>query len=348
MSASADLRQFAQAHGIDLVGITSARPFLVGDDRRPVDPRDYLGSAQSLVVLACYMYRGSPACPPQVAGKPRGRTGSYLGPYRVARYYSEKLISEYLASAGHAAVVSNRIPFKMAAVRSGIAQYGKNCLVHSDQFGSYLELGCVITDAPLESSNLSAETSDCGDCNACLGGCPTGAIDRPYQVVPDQCMGRWLGDGLRIPREFREKVGINILRCSKCHDICPKNRGLSPRQYAPFPLEKFDSSPELIPLLLGSEEYYLKTLPGFNVYTNLNVLHRNVAIALGNARDKAAIPALCHSLTSTYPETRAVSGWALGKLGGKTAESALLEAISKELDDEIREDLQASLRMASV
>ncbi len=240
--------------------------------------------------------------------------GHFPGAYRAARHYSERLISEYLEASGYRAVISNKIPFKMAAVRSGIAFYGKNCLVHADGFGSYLELGCVMTNAPLEAVEEPVETSDCGDCAACVDGCPTGAIDRPYHVVRDQCMARWLGDGLPVPPESRGRVGVRILRCDACHKVCPGNSGLVPRKDAPFQNQECDDTPELISLLLGDEEYFRKALPGFDVYTSVDVLHRNVAIAMGNIGDPAAVPALVRASSSEHPELREAASWALAKI----------------------------------
>lgn len=314
MSLTSELREYARAAGIDLLGVTSARTFLVGEERRMVNPQEWLAGAEALVVAACYTYRGPRKKTSPVPGRPRGKVGCYSATYRAARHYSERLISEYLTSAGCNAAISNKIPFKMAAVRSGIAYYGKNCLVHADGFGSYLELGCVITNAPLETVDESTKKSDCGDCTACMDGCPSGAIDRPYHVVRDQCMGRWLGDGLPIPPEFRERVGVRILRCDACHAVCPMNRGLTPRENAPFEVRDYEDSPELIPLLLGDEEYYRKVLPGFDVYANVDVLHRNVAIALGNAGDPAAIPPLIQASRSEHPEVREAALWALTKI----------------------------------
>lgn len=314
MSLTSNLREYTKSAGIDLTGVTSAREFLVGDEQRAADPCDYLPDARSIVVTACYMYLGPKETPPAVPGTPRGRVGSYSGAYLTARHYSEELVSRYLKEAGYAAVISNKIPFKMAAVRAGIAYYGKNCLVHAEGFGSYLELGCVITNAPLDAAEESVKRSDCGDCTACLSGCPTGAIDSPYHVVRDQCMGRWLGNGLPVPREFREKVGDLIWRCSLCHEVCPLNRGLTPREQVPFQGLAFDDNPELILLLAGDAEYYRKILPGFDVYTGLETLHRNVSIALGNSGDPAAIPALTRALESPDSEVREAAAWALEKL----------------------------------
>ncbi len=314
MSLTSELREHAQAAGIDLIGITSARPFLVGEEQRIADAREYLPDAQSIVVAACYVYRGPEPDPPAIPGRPCGRIGMSPGAHhRDARYYSERVISKYLASGGHKAVVSNKIPFKMAAVRSGIAYYGKNCLVNADGFGSHIELACVITDSPLEGVDESPQRSDCGNCTICSDACPAGALDGQYRFTRSMCMSLWLGVGAPIPPEFRETVGDRILRCDHCRTVCPKNRSLVSRESAPFQFSE-DGSPELILLLQGDMAYYQRVLPGYDEYAGLETLHRNVAIALGNIGDPAAVPALEQASASENTEVREAALWALGKI----------------------------------
>jgi epoxyqueuosine reductase len=317
MSLTSELREHAQAAGIDLIGVASAKPFLVGEERREVDPREYLPGAQAIVVTACYVFLGQENVPPSAPGRPLGRIGMSPGArHRAARYYSERIVSEFLASSGYEAVISNKVPFKMAAVRSGIASYGKNCLVHADGFGSFIELACIITDAPLESADGPAERSDCGNCTACMEACPTGALDGPYRFARNLCMSYWLGVGAPIPPEFRETIGDSILRCDLCRRVCPRNRGLLPREDAPFEVDSHDP-PDLIPLLLGDADYYRKVLPGFDEYASVDVVHRNVAIALGNIGDPAAVPALVQASGSDLPEVREAALWALDKIMGQ-------------------------------
>lgn len=343
MSLTDDLPRFASESGIDLLGVTSARPFLVGDDQRVVDPRTYLPDAQSLIVTACYVYHGPELGVEQMPGAPRGRIGAGSVSCRTARHYSEQTISGYLAQSGHSAVISNRLPFKMAAVRSRIAYYGKNCLVHADGFGSYLQLGCVITDAPLETVDLPTDRSDCRDCTACMDACPSGAIDRPYHVVRERCVSLWLGNGLPIAGEFRDRVGDRILRCDACHTACPRNRGLHPRTDARFRSGYTERTPKLIPLLLGDDAYYAEALPGFSAHTSFDMLRRNVCIALGNTGDSAAVPALIRALSFDHIEIRSAAAWALGRIGTPSAVDGLTKALDAEPEPQVRIEIADAL-----
>jgi len=68
---------------------------------------------------------------------------------------------------------------------------------------------------------------------------------------------------------------------------------------------------------------------------------RNVAVALGNARDPAAIPALAGALAGDEePLVRAHAAWALGRLGGEAAHNALVEALESEADAAVRQEIE--------
>ena len=348
-----EFKRYAKEAGIDLLGYTSASPFLVGDEKREVNPRDFLPHARSIVVAALYLYgyeknaSSLPCLAGRRAGAPRGRYGPGTRTAGVAARYLEKVQREFLEKRGFKAVVSGKIPYKMAAVRSGIAYYGKNCIAYADPFGSYLRLAAVITDAELEPTDGPVKVSDCGDCNLCVEACPTNALDRPYHLIREQCICIWLG-GDRIPRDGREKIGNYLRRCGFCQDVCPKNQGLAPRNEFPFEIEPMSDSPELIPLLLGSEEYYRRTLPEYVVWrAGIDTIRRNVAVALGNSGDPAAIPALTQALGFKHAETRGAAAWALGKLNAKAAQEALKKALVREKDEEVREDIEEALRIIS-
>ncbi len=193
------LQSHAERSGLAFVGCTSAAPLPSGTDGYEFDPRSVLPSARSVVVAACYVY-GFDAPEPSEPGRPRGRYGPWTRAIVPGSRYGEHVIAAFLTSRAHEAVTALELPLKAAAVRSGAACYGKNSLIHADGCGSYLKLSAVMTDAELDCADAPIEASDCGDCDACLRACPTGAIDRPYHVVRELCICHWL-KGPPIPRE---------------------------------------------------------------------------------------------------------------------------------------------------
>jgi epoxyqueuosine reductase len=251
-------------------------------------------------------------------------------------------VASFLTSRGYEAVTALELPLKAAAVRSGAAYYGKNSLIHADGCGSYLKLSAVITDAELDCVDASIDASDCGDCDACLKACPTGAIDRPYHVVRERCICHWL-KGAPIPREHRARVGAYIFRCGLCQEVCPKNEGLRPARADLFELEDKSDSPELLPLILADEEYYRRALPAFVAGHGTETIRRNAIVALGNSGDPAAVGTLVQALARPEPTARGAAAWALGALGGPVAEQRLREQLSEEQYPSVRDEIEAAL-----
>lgn len=51
---------------------------------------------------------------------------------------------------------------------------GKNCALITEEYGSYVYLGELITNIPFEPDQPVED--GCGDCNICVDACPTGAL----------------------------------------------------------------------------------------------------------------------------------------------------------------------------
>jgi epoxyqueuosine reductase len=337
-----DLKRHASSMGIDLVGCTSASPFLLGEERRQIDPRDTMPEARSIVVAACYVY-GFEVHEPSEPGRPRGKFGPWTRASVAAAGYGERTIAEFLEARGYRVASPGNLPRKAAAVRAGIACYGKNSIVHADGFGSYLKLSAVLTDAELACVDGPIEVSDCGDCDACVRACPTGALAQPYRLAREKCICTWMW-GDPIAADARAAVGAYIFRCGYCQDACPKNDGLTPRAGFPFELEAKPDCPELIPLVLGDERCYRSTLPEFILQAGVDTIRRNVIIATGNSGDPAAVPVLIDALSLPHPQTRAAAAWALGRLGGSAASAALRSRLPDEQDAAVREEIGQALR----
>jgi len=109
------------------------------------------------------------------------------------------------------------------------------------------------------------------------------------------------------------------------------------------------AAPELIPLLDITREEFARRFGRTPVKrAKREGLQRNVAIALGNSGDRAAIPALARALGEAAPVVRAHAAWALGRLGGPDAARALQAAHTVEADGTVREEIAAALSEPSV
>ena len=64
------------------------------------------------------------------------------------------------------------------ASKSGLGWIGKNSMLISKEYGSFVFLGELIVDLELDYDEISSKDF-CGTCTRCLDACPTGAIVKP-------------------------------------------------------------------------------------------------------------------------------------------------------------------------
>ncbi len=68
--------------------------------------------------------------------------------------------------------------YKDAAQAAGLGGIGRHSLLISPQFGPRLRFACCLTNAELP-PGAPASPHDCGDCRACIDGCPVKALAMP-------------------------------------------------------------------------------------------------------------------------------------------------------------------------
>lgn len=345
-SLTARLKEHALAHGIDSIGITSAGPFTrKGKTDTIMDPKKLLADARSVIVTAFYMNEA--VAPPRLdKNNPRGRftPGYSVRAYTPMENHHIEIISGFLEKQGYKAVFNEnyRLPDKMAAVRAGLGKYGKNAVVMTEKYGSFVMFVTHITNAPLEVEEFDLYASECGKCEICLGACPTGAIYEPYKVTKELCITAWLW-GNFIPIDLREKQENRIFGCGECVRACPRNHKLVPREEYPIKIDDVSTTPELIPLVTGEEDYYRESIASFPMRAGMDAIRGNAVIALGNIETDKAIDPLCIALTHKKPQIRAYSAWSLGRIGGDRVKQALENALKSESDQGVRKEIEHAL-----
>jgi epoxyqueuosine reductase len=261
-----------------------------------------------------------------------------------------KHVAEFLLSSGARVaryyVDTGPVIDRAAARRAGLGWYGKNSLIITRSgHGSWVFLGEILTDLPLPPD--APAHGDCGRCRLCLDGCPTGAIVAPHTVDARRCIS-YLTIEHRgaIPAEMRPLIGDRIFGCDVCQAVCPHNAKTLGRAHPEFaPRAGTGARPELIPLLnIGEDEFRRRFRGSAVTRTKRRGLRRNVAVALGNLRDPAAVPALAEALGDTdEPLVRAHAAWALGQIGDSRARAALHARLAQEDDSDVRAEIASAL-----
>jgi epoxyqueuosine reductase len=113
---------------------------------------------------------------------------------------------------------------------------------------------------------------------------------------------------------------------------------------SPF-LKHIASQFDMRKVLLLTEDYYQTVLRpiAYNYIREKKYFQRNAAIAMGNSGDRSYVPDLAKALEDPEPLVRGYSAWALGRLGGEEARSAIEKALKVETDESARAEMAAAL-----
>ncbi|MGI9611186.1 MAG: epoxyqueuosine reductase [Acidimicrobiia bacterium] len=230
----------------------------------------------------------------------------------------------------------NRLVDRAAAVRAGVAWWGKSTMALAPKFGPWILLGSVVTDAPLPLSDPMVR--DCGTCTACIPACPTGALDGEGVLDATLCISYWAQTPGMIPPAIREAWGDRLYGCDDCLEACPPGERWEARSDATTGrvdlielLEKDDAE-----LLAEYEHFYIPR-------RDARFLRRNALVALGHSGTLQAVPVLAGYLSSSIAVLRAHAAWSLGRLGASGAIPALEQAVALESDTLVRTELTGAM-----
>ena len=327
---------------------------------RSPSPQAVVPDAKALVVLGLYYAGGesgeaaedTEAVSPRTARGPRGRISRYAQGqdyHKVMEPRLRRLAGFLLGRGARVAryyVDTGPVIDRAAARRAGLGWYGKNTLIITNHgYGSWVFLGEILTDLPLPPD--APADGDCGRCRLCLDACPTGAIVAPYLVDARRCIS-YLTIEHRgpIPQELRPLMGDHVFGCDICQVVCPHNTKTAARMHPEFASRSGPGArPELLPLLNITEEEFRRRFSGSPVKrTRRRGLRRNVAVALGNLGDPAAVPELVQALgDDTDPLVRGHAAWALGRIGTEAARAGLRGRLEREQDTGVREEITLAL-----
>src|SRR5436305_932283 len=136
-------------------------------------PETLLPGARTVVSAALCYYHPEPKRP---LGHGRLPRYTWYDAYAELRGKLDRL-GQRLGGSYRVLVDANQHVDREAAARSGVGFYGKNTLLITRRFGSWVVLGTLVSDVELEPTPPLG--ADCGSCTLCIDACPTGARDEP-------------------------------------------------------------------------------------------------------------------------------------------------------------------------
>jgi epoxyqueuosine reductase len=241
------------------------------------DARKTLSTAKTIIMLGVYAYDEA-SLYRNTHQELRGKTARVYSYYPVARQIAESLVG-FIEKHGHKAIQGQHIPLKFAADRIGMGAYGKNGILQTEQYGSYVALRDVLTDLELTPDHFDKTSTLCDKCEKCIKACPTGALYAPYKVNPRLCINPITRREQYIEPQIRTKMKNWIHGCDICQEVCPANKDLKIRQIDPR--AGFDPSHHASHMHLGGLERTPDLIALLSA-EHPEIIRRNAAIALAN------------------------------------------------------------------
>jgi len=364
-----DIITYSKEIGIDKIGFASADSFTELKDRlerqqelgyysgfekgsvkERTEPTVLLPEAKSIISIAL-------AYPSKIKNPPKSTRENRRGIFcraswgmdyhhvlrdRLAKL-KEFIKSRYQELESKIMVDTGELSDRAVAERAGIGFSGKNTLIITEEFGSFVYLGEIITNIPFIPDQ--AVEDSCGDCTRCLDACPTGALVNPGQLNAQRCLAFLTQTKDFLPDEFRDVLGTRIYGCDTCQAVCPRNKQIDFHLHEEFEPEPEVAKPKLKPMLRVSNRDFKKKfghVAGF--WRGKNPLQRNAMIALAHFRDETAVEELTAVMKEDVrPMIRGTAAWSLGKIGSVEAFEAIEEALEREKDERVIFEMEKGL-----
>lgn len=369
-----DIIEYSKKIGIDKIGFASADVFTElkqrlmereklnyasgfekGSVEERTEPKQLMDGAKSIISIAL-------AYPSKINNPPKSKPGERRGIFCRASWGTDyhHVLRDRLEKL--AAYIQTRVPQfeyktmvdtgelsdRAVAERAGIGFSGKNTMIITKEFGSWVYLGEMITSIPFIPDKPIEDS--CGDCRICLDACPTGALVQGGQLNAQRCLAFLTQTKDFLPDEFRTKIGTRVYGCETCQAVCPYNKGIDFHLHEEFEADPEVAKPLLRPMLkMSNREFREKFGAVSGFWRGKNPLQRNAMIGLAHFKDETAVDDLIAvMMEDVRPVIRGTAAWALGKIGTKKAREAIKRALIKEKDERVIVEMEKGLELTKV
>ena len=200
--------------------------YLERNFEKRLDPRLLVPGAKSIIVCAVSHNN--------MAWKEQKNSNYKIASYALAKDYHisiKKMLNELLTILKSenpeikARVFVDTAPIleKAWAVEAGLGWIGKNSLLITPEFGSFINLGEIVLDIELEEYSEPYINSHCGNCTRCIDNCPNSAIRAPKIVDARRCISRLTVERNVGDCEADYPTHDWLFGCDMCQCVCPFN-----------------------------------------------------------------------------------------------------------------------------
>lgn len=293
------IETFCNQLGLDVVGFIPCRRFdelssffLMRQEKqwqnefeeqeieKRINPNLYLESGKTIISIAFPYYDG------------KNQTSNGFSIYtkrmdyhRVVMQYLNQILEyiESLGGTGTCLVDSNSLPERYIAYLAGLGFLGRNNMLITKQYGSYVFLGEIITDLEIDCSDLRtfediSRYEECNQCNHCLTECPTKSIHMGG-CNPNICLS-YLTQKKELSDQEASMLKGNVFGCDFCQLQCPYNQQAQYSKLSEFATCEYMEQEEIVYAEMTNryfKDYIKQTSCGWR---GKKVIQRNATLAL--------------------------------------------------------------------
>ena len=208
--------------------------------------------------------------------------------HRVVKSYLDKICIFINELGGEAIsfVDSNTLPERYIAYLAGIGFIGKNNMIITEKYGSYVFLGEIITNLDLAKEDVRKfkeikEYKECGKCTNCYKECPTKSIN-VSKINPNICSS-YITQKKELSDIDMKLLKGKIFGCDICQNTCPYNNNINNSNIEEFKPLKFVCDLEIEIYADMNNKFFKDNISKTSCgWRGKNVIKRNSIIKLHN------------------------------------------------------------------
>lgn len=256
--------------------------------------------------------------------------------YNLAEEIKKHINFEYVICVDTSPLIDREI-----CKNAGIGNYGKNALLINENYGSFVNLGYLLTDLEIEDKSI-INKDVCGECDICIKGCPNNAILKEGGINSKKCVSYFTQSKNYIPIDYRKNMRNQIYGCDVCQLICPKNKLNSERK------SENDYNELLIDLKeimhINNKDFVKKFGYLSGSWRGKNIWKRNGLIAIGNLELISMYDTIKEELNNPSQLIKTYAAWTILKLKNENARDVLYNKLKYE-DDTIKQEYKKLMEL---
>lgn len=255
--------------------------FEESDIEKRINPNVYMEDGKTIISIAFPYYMGEDDIDNGFSIYTKG-----YDYHRVVKNYLDKVCT-YIKDLGGKAVPlvdSNSLPERYIAYLAGVGIIGKNNMLITEKYGSYVFLGEIITDLEVECEDFGTlekvmKYEGCDSCKICIDNCPTKAI-MTGRKNPNICSS-YITQKKELSTVDYELIKNRIFGCDICQNNCPYNKKINTSNLEEFtPLEFMNNNDISFYASLNNKDFKDKVSKTSCGWRGKNVIRRNAIIRL--------------------------------------------------------------------